>query len=81
MARFEGVKCRALAHSKIGAGGAGTVLRLALAALAPLRAVAMVFTPSPDTAGHMRSNWDNWGQVHNGTWYLYYIVGGECPGR
>ena len=21
------------------------------------------------------------GQIHNGTWYMYYIVGGECPGR
>ena len=52
-----------------------------VAALGPLRAPAMLFTPSPDTAGHMRSNWDNWGHIHNGTWYLYYIVGGECPGR
>ena len=45
-----------------------------------LLAKAMVFTPSPDTAGHMRSNWDCWGHILNGTWYMYYIVGGECPG-
>jgi len=52
---------------------------LCLGLMAPL-APAMVFTPSPDTAGHMRSNWDNWGHIHNGTWFLYYIVGAECPG-
>jgi hypothetical protein len=54
---------------------------LCLLALLPCLAQSMVFTPSPDTSGHMRSNWDNWGQIHNGTWYLYYIVGGECSGR
>eukprot|EP00729_Bicosta_minor_P017661 gene17661-24300_t len=41
----------------------------------------MVFTPSPDTNGRLRTNWDNWGHYTNGTWYLYYIVGRECPGR
>ena len=29
------------------------------------RALGMTFTPSPDVAGHMRSNWDNWGMIHN----------------
>jgi hypothetical protein len=29
------------------------------------RALGMTFTPSPDEAGHMRSNWDNWGMIHN----------------
>ena len=55
-----------------------TALALLLLADAGL---AMTFTPSPDRAGHMRSNWDNWGMIHNGTWHMYYIVGGECPGR
>eukprot|EP00038_Savillea_parva_P016542 m.224938 g.224938 ORF g.224938 m.224938 type:complete len:173 (-) comp34592_c0_seq1:12-530(-) len=44
-------------------------------------AAPMLFTPSADTEGHVRTNWDNWGHVYNGTWFLYYIVGGECPGR
>lgn len=26
----------------------------------PALSHAMIFTPSPDKAGHMRSNWDNW---------------------
>ena len=30
----------------------------------------------------MRSNWDNWGFIDgDGLWHMYYIVGGECPGR
>eukprot|EP01052_Picozoa_sp_SAG31_P040684 SAG31_NODE_5955_length_2243_cov_1.862873_1_plen_273_part_00 len=39
----------------------GALLQWA-AALLTLPAVArgMIFTPSPDEAGHMRSNWDNW---------------------
>ena len=30
-------------------------------------AVAMTFTPSPDTLGYERTNWDNWGLIHNGS--------------
>ena len=54
---------------------------LLLLMLLPTAARGMIFTPAPDKAGHMRSNWDNWGMIHNGTWHLFYIVGGECPGR
>jgi hypothetical protein len=59
-----------------------TARPLVVCLLAPLLAGAMIFTPSPDRGGHMRSNWDNWGLIDaNGTWHLYYIVGGECSGR
>ena len=38
------------------------MLRLLLLLLCGLaaRTLGMTFTPSPDEAGHMRSNWDNW---------------------
>jgi hypothetical protein len=54
------VACRALVvHLQM--------LRLLLLLLCGLaaRALGMTFTPSPDEAGHMRSNWDNWGMIHN----------------
>ena len=41
------------------------MLRLLLLCGLATHALGMTFTPSPDEAGHMRSNWDNWGMIHN----------------
>lgn len=41
--------------------GRPTLLWWATAMLVlPALTSGMIFTPSPDKAGHMRSNWDNW---------------------